>query len=66
MAGLLIYPRQPLEACFTLEVMSVFIFLFSGTVTISKKQGLRPVEDLCDVHPALGNNGSIGLSPGEM
>lgn len=60
------YPRQPLEAHLTLEVMSGFLFLFSGTVSISKKQGLRPVKDLCDVHPALGNNGSTGPGPGGM
>lgn len=66
MAGLLIYLRQPLEACFTLEVMSGFAFLFSGTVSIRNRQGLRPVKDLCDVRPALGNNGSVGLGPGEM
>ncbi|KAK2527090.1 hypothetical protein Q9233_008009 [Columba guinea] len=43
-----------------------FAFLVVGTVSVSKKQGRRPVKDLCDVHPALGNNGNAGLSPGEM
>lgn len=34
---LLICPKQPLEACFTVSIISGFIFLFSGTVSISKK-----------------------------